>query len=74
MSSNHYSKLKKQVKVDPETRSYDFLTKTREKNPMYRNIRDPGVTLENAMIIKHVKDIPVWQKEVLITSVGSAFL
>ena len=29
--SNQYSQLKKQVKVDPETRSYDFLTKTREK-------------------------------------------
>ena len=29
--SNHYSQLKKQVKVDPETRSHDFLTKTRQK-------------------------------------------
>ena len=32
--SNQYSQLKKQVKVDLETRSYDFLTKTRGKNPM----------------------------------------
>ena len=48
--SNQYFQLKKQVKVDPETRSYDFLTKTREKNPMCRNIRDLGVTLQNAMI------------------------
>ena len=38
-SSNHYSQLKKHLKVDPETRSYDFLTKTREKNPMSQNIR-----------------------------------
>jgi len=51
ISSNHYSQSKKQVKVDPETRSYDFLTKTREKNPMCRNIRDLGPTLQNAMII-----------------------
>ena len=43
--SNHYSQLKKQVKVDSETRSYDFLTKTREKNPMSRNRTDPDVTL-----------------------------
>ena len=52
--SNHYSQLKKHLKVDPETRSYDFLTKTREKNPMYRNIRDLGARLENAMIIFHL--------------------
>ena len=32
--SNHYSQLKKHAKVDPETRSYRFLTETREKNPM----------------------------------------
>ena len=48
--SNHYSQLKKQVKVDSETRSYDFLTKTREKNPMSRNITDLGTTSEYAMI------------------------
>ena len=47
--SNHYSQLKKQVKVDSETRSYDFLTKTREKNPMSRNITDLGTTSEYAM-------------------------
>ena len=49
ISSYHYSQLKKHLKVDPETRSYDFLTKTREKNPIYRNIPDPEVTLEYAM-------------------------
>ena len=49
ISSNHYSRSKKQVKVDPETRSYDFLTKTREKNPMWGNRTDPEVTLEYAM-------------------------
>ena len=43
--SNHYSQLKKQVKVDPETRSYDFLTKTREKNPRSPNILILGMTL-----------------------------
>ena len=37
--ANHYSQLKKHLKVDPETRSYDFLTKTCEKNPMSGNIR-----------------------------------
>ena len=47
--SNHYSQLKKQVKVDPETRSYDFLTKTREKNPMSGNMPDPCSTLQYAM-------------------------
>ena len=43
--SNHYCQLKKQVKVDPETRSYDFLTKTREKNPRSPNILILGMTL-----------------------------
>ena len=43
--SNHYSQLKKHLKVDPETRSYDFLTKTREKNPMSRNILISSTTL-----------------------------
>ena len=38
--ANQCSQLKKQVKFDPETRSYDFLTKTCEKNPMSRNIPD----------------------------------
>ena len=49
-SSNHYSQLKKHLKVDPETRSYDFLTKTHEKNPMCRNILISYITLENALI------------------------
>ena len=48
-SSNQYSQLKKQVKVDSETRSYDFLTKTREKNPMSRNSTDLGNTSEYGM-------------------------
>ena len=43
--SNQYSQLKKYVKFDPETRSYDFLTKTREKNPMSPNILILGMTL-----------------------------
>ena len=55
ISSNQYSQLKKQKKVDPETRSYDFLTKIREKNPMSGNMPDPCPTLENAM---NTKDIP----------------
>ena len=50
--SNHYSQLKKQVKFDPETRSYDFLTKTREKNPMCRNITDLGTISEYAMNVE----------------------
>ena len=51
--SNQYSQLKKQVKVDLETRSYDFLTKTREKNPMLPNIRKLEVTLGLRMIRKN---------------------
>ena len=43
--SNQYSQLKKQLQVDLETRSYHFLTKTREKNPMLPNIRKLEVTL-----------------------------
>ena len=57
--SNHYSQLKKHLKVDPETRSYDFLTKTHEKNPMSRNIPDLAVTLENAMI-ERVQKVQAW--------------
>ena len=53
--SNHYSQVKKQVKVDLETRSYDFLTKTREKNPMLPNIRKLEVTLGLRMIEFFVK-------------------
>ena len=45
ISSHQYSQSKKQVKVDLETRSYDFLMKTREKNPMSGNIRILGMTL-----------------------------
>ena len=47
ISSYHYSQLKKHLKVDPETRSYDFLTKTREKKS--GNIRNMKVTLEKRM-------------------------
>ena len=53
ISSYHYSQLKKHLKVDPETRSYDFLTKTREKNPRSGNIRNMKVTLEKRMIGNH---------------------
>ena len=49
-SSYHYSQLKKHLKVDPETRSYDFLMKTHEKNPMCQNYADLGTILEYAMI------------------------
>ena len=49
--SNHYSQLKKQVKVDPETRSYDFLTKTHEKIPTIPNIAEVQTTLEIRMIV-----------------------
>ena len=49
--SNHYSQLKKHLKVDPETRSYDFLTKTHEKNPMSRNILISWTTLGCHLII-----------------------
>ena len=56
ISSYHYSQLKKHLKVDPETRSYDFLTKTHEKNPMYRNIPDLGTRLEKAMNTRRKAD------------------
>ena len=56
--SNHYSQLKKQVKVDPETRSYDFLTKTREKNPRSPNILILGMTLGF-----HLNETRVWKSE-----------
>ena len=49
ISSNHYSQLKKHLKVDPETRSYDFLTKTHEKNRMCRNILISDTTLKNGL-------------------------
>ena len=52
--SNHYSQLKKQVKVDPETRSYDFLTKTREKNPRSPNILILGMTLGFHLIMEKI--------------------
>ena len=52
--SNQYSQLKKQVKVDPETRSYDFLTKTHEKIPTIPNVPILCITLENRMIVKEI--------------------
>ena len=55
ISSNHYSQLKKHLKVDPETRSYDFLTKTHEKNPMSRNILIYGTTLGCHLISSFLK-------------------
>ena len=50
--SNHYSRLKKQVKVDSETRSYDFLTRTHEKIPTIPNMTEVQTTLENRMNIE----------------------
>ena len=47
-----YYQLKKHLKVDPETRSYDFLTKIHEKNRMCRNILISGITLENLIYRK----------------------
>ena len=49
MSSNHYSQLQRQVKVDPETRSYQFLMKIHEKNPMSGLVRNTEITLEIRM-------------------------
>ena len=45
--------MKKQVKVDPETRSYDILTKTREKIPIIPNIAEVQTTLEIRMIAEN---------------------
>ena len=41
ISSYYYSQLKKHLKVDPETRSYDFLTKTLEKYRRSKNCTGP---------------------------------
>ena len=53
-SSNHCSQLKKHLKVDPETRSYDILTKTHEKIPTIPNIPEVQTTLENRMILEYL--------------------
>ena len=37
ISSYHHSQLKKHLKVDPETKSYDILTKTHQKIPTIPN-------------------------------------
>ena len=50
--TNHYSQLKKHLKVDSETRSYDFLTRTHEKIPTIPNMPEVQTTLENRMNIK----------------------
>ena len=47
--SNHYSQLKKLLKVDPETRSYDILTKTHQKIPTIPNMAKVWTTLGNGM-------------------------
>ena len=47
ISSYHYCRLKKHLKDDPETRSYAFLTKTRQNNPMSGFILISGITSEN---------------------------
>ena len=44
---NDVSEWKKHLKIDLETRSYDFLTKTHEKNPMSGNIRILAITSES---------------------------
>lgn len=49
--SNHYLQLEKQVKVDPETRSYDFLTKTHQKIPTIPDMVILWTTLVNGMIM-----------------------
>ena len=67
--SNHYSQLKKHLKLDPETRSYDFLTKTREKDPMFLNVQDLVVTLENAMLSRFMpNNCGFWCFKALISS------
>ena len=43
------SQLKKQVKVDPETRSYDIRTKTQQKIPTIPNMAILWTTLGNGM-------------------------
>ena len=50
ISSNNYFQLKKQVKIDPETRSYHFLTKTHEKNPRSGTVRNLEITLKIRLI------------------------
>ena len=49
--STQYSQVKKQVKVDPETRSYDILTKTHQKISTIPNMAKVGTTLGNGMNI-----------------------
>ena len=61
--SNQYSQLKKQVKVDLETRSYDFLTKTCEKTLMLPNIRKLEVTLGLRMIISRYWTLKIMLNE-----------
>jgi len=41
--------VKKEVRVDPETRSYDNLTKTHQKIPTIPNMAKVGTTLGNGM-------------------------
>ena len=47
---NDVSEWKKHLKIDLETRSYDFLTKNHEKNPMSGNIRILAITSESDLI------------------------
>ena len=47
--SNQYPQLKREVKVDPETRSYRFPTKTHEKIPRSPIIRNTEISLEIRM-------------------------
>ena len=47
---NGVSEWKKHLKVDLETKSEHFLTKTHEKNPMSHNVRISGTTSESDLL------------------------
>ena len=64
ISSKHYSQLKKYLKVDPETRSHDILTKTHKKILTIPNLPVLGITLENRMnIFQIVLSSPIHKQE-----------
>ena len=59
ISSNRDSWLKKHLKVDRGTRSYDILTKINQKIPTIPNISKVCITLEKRMnLIKKNKKMP----------------
>ena len=51
---NFKKKISKKKFQKISKRSYDFLTKSREKNPMWRNRTDLAVTLECAMNSEYI--------------------